>query len=208
MAKQEFIQNVRLARNLFFHRVEADHPGVNADEIARRLSRAALWLTPAAVRGFDALDFPELPANTREELERSVREFTEVASQVPDDGPASAEQEAAAIRGFQNILRILQPYFPTPEELTQLRTAMKAVNLPDSVQTWDYEFGRDSSGDPAVWIWIVVDDEAAVDVTFTAATTRLQRDIHRALQRAGLDRWPYVRFRTFSEQRALQAVGQ
>src|SRR5436853_7808525 len=98
MAKQEFIQNVRLARNLLVHRVEADHPGVNADAIARRLSRAALWLTPASVRDFDAADFRELPDAAREELERNVRQFREVAEQVPDDGPATAEQEATALR--------------------------------------------------------------------------------------------------------------
>lgn len=85
---------------------------------------------------------------------------------------------------------------------------MKAVEFPDFVQTWDYEFGRDSSGQPAVWIWLVVDDAAADDPAFTAATTRLRREIHRSLQREGLDRWPYLRFRTFSEQRELQAVGQ
>ena len=208
MAKEEFIQNVRLARTLLDHRVEADHPSIDADQIARRLSRAALWLTPASVRGFDAADFPELSDASRDELERSVRAFREVAEQVPDDGPATAEQEAAASRSFHTILRVLDPYFPTPDELDRLRAAMKTVDFPDVVQTWDYEFGRDLAGDPAVRIWMVVDDEVADDPTFTATSTRLQREIHRSLQRAGLDRWPYVYYRTFSEQRSLQAVGE
>src|SRR4051812_18907124 len=180
MAKQEFIQNVRLARNLFAHRVEADNARVNADQIARRLSRAALWLTPASVRGFDAVDFPELSEEDRDELERSVRQFSEIAVQVPDDGPPTGEQEAAALRTFQQVERILQPYFPTPEELDRLRAAMRSVNFPNFVQTWDYEFGRDSSGEPGVWIWVVVDDDVADDATFTTTTTRLQREIHRA----------------------------
>jgi hypothetical protein len=208
MAKQEFIQNVRLARNLFAHRVEADNPGVDVDQIARRLSRAAFWLTPASVRGFDAADFPELSDEDRDELERSVREFAEIAVQVPDDGPATAEQETSALRAFQQVQRVLEPYFPTPQELDRLRIAMRSVRFPDFVQTWDHEFGRDSTGEPAVWIWVVVDDDAPDDATFTTTTTRLQREIHRALDRAGLDRWPYVRFRTFSEQKSLQAVGQ
>jgi hypothetical protein len=208
MAKQEFVQNVRLARNLLAHRVEADHPGVDAGAIERRLSRAALWLTPATVRGFDPEDFPELSEASRAELDRSVREFREVAEQVPDDGPATVEQEASALRSFGEILRIMDAYFPTPDELRRLREAMKEVHFPDVVQTWYHEFGRDSSDEPAVWIWVVVDDAAADDAGFTTATTRLQREIHRSLQRAGLDRWPYVRFRTFSEQRSLQAAGQ
>lgn len=208
MAKQEFIQNVRLAQNLLSHRVEANGHGVNADQVARRLSHAALWLTPASVRGLDADDFPELSDAAREELERSVREFRQVAEQVPEDGPATAGQEAAARRSFLNVVRILEPYFPTPEELRRLRGALKEVHFPSVVETWDYEFGRDSSGDPAVWIWVLVDDVAADDATFTDNTVRLRREIHQAIQRAGLDRWPFVRFRTVSEQRSLQAVGQ
>jgi hypothetical protein len=209
MAKQEFLENVRLARNLLVHRVEADRPDINAEAVARRLSRAALWLTPASVRDFEAADFPELPEAAREDLERAVRQFREVAEQVPDDGPATADQEVTASRSLLNIARILEPYFPTPQELDRLRAAMRAVHFPaDVVETWYPEFGLDSSGDPAVWIWLVVDDAVANDPTFTTTTTRLQREIHQSLERVGLNRWPYVRLRTVSEQRSLQAVGQ
>jgi hypothetical protein len=208
MAKQEFVQNVRLARNLLAHRVEGDRPGADLEEIARRLARAAIWLTPASVEGFDMADFPELPDETREELRRNVGEFLAVAEQVSDDGPASVEQEAVGIRTLLNIVRILEPFLPTPDELDRLRAAMRTVRFPpDVVESWDYEFGLDSSGDPAVWIWLVVDDRAADDPAFTATTARLQREILQSLQRAGVSRWPYVRFRTISDYTSRQAVG-
>jgi hypothetical protein len=57
-------------------------------------------------------------------------------------------------------------------------------------------------------IWILVDDAVADDAGFARTTTRLQREILQALQRVGLDRWPYLRLRTFSEQKSLQVVGQ
>jgi hypothetical protein len=208
MPKQEFFRNLRTARNLFFHRVQSDHTGVNAKEIEQTLSHADFWLTPAAVAGFDDGDFPELSEASRAELGRNVSEFRAVAELVPIDAPASAKQSAGALKNFMKILQITEPYLPTPDEVGRLREAMKRVPFPAGVLTWEFEFGQDSSGDPAVWIWVVVEDAAADDPHFAAVSTRLQRTIHEELQRAALDRWPYLRFRTESEQRALQAVAQ
>lgn len=206
MSKQEFIQNVRTARNLLVHHVESTDPNLHSNDAERRLSRAAIWLTPASVRGFDSGDFPELSEIARGELDRNVRRFRDVATQVPPEGPSTAEQRRVGLEAFQRILGILDPYMPTSDETRRLREAMQEVTFPDQVLTWEFEFGRDSSNDPAVWIWLVVEDAAADDPAFAAATARLPRRIRDALQKAGLDRWPYVRFRTASEQKALQAV--
>ena len=40
---------------------------------------------------------------------------------------------------------------------------MKQVKFPKEVLTWDFEIGQDSTGDPAVWIWMVVIDSVAGD---------------------------------------------
>ncbi|HXE52948.1 MAG TPA: hypothetical protein VN541_08040 [Tepidisphaeraceae bacterium] len=49
--------------------------------------------------------------------------------------------------------------------------------------------------------------DAAADVAASAETaTRLSRDIRQALHKAGSDRWPYLSFRTVSEQKELQAA--
>jgi len=206
MAKQEFIRNLRLARNLQAHHVSADHPGMDKKRIEAMLSRADLWLTPAAMRGFHPDDFPELSEESRAALDRSVRAFRHVAAQVPNNGPASTKQEAAARQEFERILRIMEAYLPTTEEVRRLRAAMREVHFPPGALTWEFEFGQDSSGDPAVWIWVVVDDAAVDEATFANATTRFSREIRGMLQKVGLDRWPYVRLRTASEQKSLQAI--
>jgi len=91
-------------------------------------------------------------------------------------------------------------------EVRSIRSALKKVRFPKGIANLDFDLGNDSTGDPAVWIWIVVKD-AAADVAASAETaTRLSRDIRQALHKAGSDRWPYLSFRTVSEQKELQAA--
>jgi hypothetical protein len=47
MAKQDFLDNFRIARNLFFHpRVAADSTQADPQAIEQRVARVAIWLTP------------------------------------------------------------------------------------------------------------------------------------------------------------------
>src|SRR4051812_28139365 len=93
MAKQEFLDNFRVARNLFVHpRVETDSPNLDREALERRIARAAIWLTPKSVKGFNADDFAELGPDRQRELQAAVGEFLEVASQVPSKDPATSEQ--------------------------------------------------------------------------------------------------------------------
>ena len=172
VSKEEFIKNLWSARSLLVHQVLAP-PGVDVKGIERRLAHADLWLTPSAhaVQGFNPSDFPELSAQSRAKLERSVQRFREVAARVPNNGPATPEQEKAARQAFETILKIMQPYFLTTEDVDKLDAAMKDIHFPKGVLTWEFEFGQDSSDYPAVWIWLVVEDRAAKDKAFVTATT-------------------------------------
>jgi hypothetical protein len=198
---------LRAARNFLFHHVDGDRERSGPDDVARRPARAAIWLSPASVRGFDVSDFPELTEPVREELREHVEAFARIAGQVPPTEPVNEEQLEAARQSFLSILRIMEPYLPTGEETRMLRDAMKNVRFPAGVLTWEFEFGRDSTGDPAVWIWIVVDDTAANEPGFDREANLLPRQIREALRKSGIERWPYVRFRTASEQKALAAAG-
>jgi hypothetical protein len=61
MAKQEFLDNFRVARNLFMHsQVQADSSQIDPQALERRLVRSAIWLTPKSVKGFSPDDFAEL----------------------------------------------------------------------------------------------------------------------------------------------------
>ena len=87
MAKQEFLENLRVARNLFVHpRVEADSRQIDTGAVAQLLARAAIWLTPKSVKGFNAADFPELGLDKQKELQDAYQAFMAVAKEVPSDG--------------------------------------------------------------------------------------------------------------------------
>ena len=61
MAKEEFLTNIRIARNLFNHwRVGNGNAQSDPHALDQMLARSAIWLTPRSVRSFDAGDFPEL----------------------------------------------------------------------------------------------------------------------------------------------------
>jgi hypothetical protein len=203
MSKSEFLRNLQTARNLFFHRVQTDHPGLDPETVEAQLARAAIWLTPSSVKGFSQNDFPELPSEVRNELNENVARFVNISKQVPSTQPATAEQIHDAMQCFVRILNILETYFPSGGELRQIRDALEMITFPDAVLTWNFELGADSTGDPAVWVWIFVDSETATSENFTQLANDIQHRVRESLTTAGVMRWPYIRFRTASEQRAL-----
>jgi hypothetical protein len=79
-----------------------------------------------------------------------------------------------------------------------------SLEFPRAVLTWEFEIGADSTDDPALWLWIIVDDAVADDSDFPRFTMLIQDRIRRALRERRIERWPYIRFRTASEQRAMQ----
>jgi hypothetical protein len=88
-------------------------------------------------------------------------------------------------------------------EAEEIREAVKKASLPDTVRDLSYRLDVDASGAPAVWVWVVLDDAAASSRDFPAVAADIRDAIRNALQQAGIDRWPYVRFRTRSEQAEL-----
>jgi hypothetical protein len=85
-SKQKFMENFRLARNLFLHtRDETDNSNIDANSVSDALIRGSLWLTPKVVEGFNVSDFSELTTDQQSELASAVQAFKTVASHVPDD---------------------------------------------------------------------------------------------------------------------------
>lgn len=203
MAKLEFLQNLKTARNLFFHRVRTDHPALDAKKIAGQLERAAIWLTPSSVRGFDLRDFPELSAPIRNQLKDNIDRFVQVAKRVPPTKPAEPQEIKEAMTALLKVIEILNPYLPSGGELQKVQEALQRIKYPNFVRNFEFELRTDSTGDPAVWVWVFVDDSAAQREEFTEMGSEVEERIRNALSEAGITRWPYVRFRTPAEQRAL-----
>jgi hypothetical protein len=203
MAKAEFLQNLRTARNLFFHRVQTDHSELDPRSIESQLSAGTIWLTPSSVKGFDPRDFRELSPERRDELKRLVDRFSRVARQVPPSKSPTREQVQEAAEPLLQVMEILRPYLISPGEPEKIRDVLKRIPYPPFVLTWDYVIDLDSTGDPGVWIYIFVDDDAPKAADFHTETNEIPRRIRTAFADAGIDYWPYVRIRTASEQRAL-----
>jgi hypothetical protein len=66
------------------------------------------------------------------------------------------------------------------------------------------EFDTDVTGDPAIRVWVILKDEVAESSTYFEEAVRIRDQIDLALRRQGIQRWPYIHFRTASEQRGLE----
>ncbi len=203
LAKRDFLANLRIARNLFVHpqRVEADSETVDTIAIEDNLARAAIWLTPKSVAGFNADDFPELGSVRQAELQTAVQNFRAVATQVPADKAATREQFGNARVAVARILEILAPYLPVPDEAEQVEAALRSVEFPPWVVNWDYELASDSDGTSAVWVNVFADEQAVPKTQLGRAASELTSKVREALDSHQIRRWPYVRLRTALEHK-------
>jgi hypothetical protein len=203
MAKAEFIHNLRIARDFFVHRVQTGQPALDPAKVETQLAQATIWLTPSSMRGFDLRDFPELAPKARTQLRDNVEHFLRVAEQVPPTKPATPGQAREAMAAFRRVIDILDPYLPIDAQRQRIREVLEQVRFPAFVRNWEFEPREDSTGDPAVWVWVYVDDKVAEQEDFPKLAGEVRQLIRDALAAAGIMRWPYIRFRTPAEQRAM-----
>jgi hypothetical protein len=170
--------------------------------MARTLARAAIWLTPKSVAGFNAADFPELGLDRQRELQSAVQDFLAVARQVPADKPATDEQYGNASVAFLKLLDILGPYLPLPDEAKKVEAALRSVDFPTWVVNWDYELGSDSDGAAAVWVNVFADEQTVPRQHLGRAASELTTKVRQAFSASGVDRWPYIRMKTSFEHKA------
>src|SRR5512135_1786598 len=104
MAKEDFLQNLTIARSLLTHRVQTDSSCLDPHWTEDRLNSAAIWLTPSAVKGFDVREFRELSPGLRTELKENVERFLRVAKQVPPTKPPTTEQLKEAKTALEKVL--------------------------------------------------------------------------------------------------------
>jgi hypothetical protein len=203
MSKRDFLDNLRVARNLFVHGgVTTDSRHLDPAASTRALTRAAIWLTPSAVKGFRAEDFQELGTADQRALADAVQEFERVATQVPPDAPATEQQFREAKAALEKVLTILGNYLPNHEEATPIRNALGSLDFPPWVLNWDYEVGSDEDGVPAVWVTLYADEKAVPPDQLGRRASEMIPKFRSALTAAGIRRWPYIRMRTAQEHKA------
>ncbi len=202
-SKRDFLVNLRVARNLFVHpqRLDADGATVDTAAVPAALARAAIWLTPKSVAGFNAADFPELGPARQAELQAAVQSFKAVADQVPSNKPATNEQYGNASVALARIVEILEPYLPVPDEAKQVESALRDVEFPPWVVNWDYELASDSDGVAAVWVNVFADEQTVPMGQLGRAASELTSKVRQAFDGQQIRRWPYIRMRTAVEHK-------
>lgn len=178
----------------FVRHVESGINHLNSDD----------WLIPETVRGLTDVDFVTLPLQQRDKLFRCAKQFCTIAQAAPNVDDA---QTASARAALTTIWEILRPY-RTPESRKILNTLWecwqdKSVEYVRKwIPTFDYQLGEDSTGDPAIWIWLILNDDVDIEAPITRVELNLLRigfDVR--LREAGIDRTPYVSVWTQSDAR-------
>ena len=137
MARDEFIQNLRLAAGLISPKVQTTGTELDAGSTSARLARAALWLTPKAVEGFDPDEFNDLHEAERKELKNSVTAFRALAEAIPPQSPATDEQ-------YRSGLDLLQRIFSIVRKLILDEWSSSVEQLISQAEEWTREKGWSS----------------------------------------------------------------
>jgi hypothetical protein len=199
MAIDDFWLNIRTAASFYAPTVTTDMPHLDAEELERMLRAAVMWLTPDAVDGFDPNDFKFLDEQRQAALRASVERFRAVASQVPVNRAATRAQAEAGRAAFADILQILQPHRFRDAESFQTQVLLERAlqgKLPRWVTGLFCETGTDVGGDPAIWIWVEVTDDATTKGRVEKEGQAIHDQIDSAYRKIGGRRWPFIRFRS------------
>jgi hypothetical protein len=189
MAREEFLQNLLTAARFVSPAEQVNGIRLDPAHRASVLRDTTTWLTPTAVEGFDPEDFPELSSAQRSKLEHNVEVFRTIAEQVPPEAPAGARQVEDALPDFVSILTTLRPFL----EGFKIYDILKRQPFPEYVQDFAVRIGKDSTGDPAVWIWVIIKDEVG-GKGFIKQVPEVDRRIETALRRSRINLWPYIHF--------------
>jgi hypothetical protein len=211
MAVRELWLSVRNAAGLSSPRAAVDSPRLDETRITNILKAATFWLTPGAVEGFDPAKFDDefdfLPADEKKNLKKHIESFLNVARDVPGRQPATADQVKRSLPEFTKIAEVFRPdKYADYDAFVIGKRIEKSIrdDLPEWVREMVFETGEDSSGAPALWIWVEVEDEAAESATFFADFFRFEATLRTLAGKVCPDRWPYVRVRTVSDQRPAE----
>lgn len=83
-------------------------------------------------------------------------------------------------------------------EVTQLHDLISKYANEAGYGRFQLEFGEDSTGTPAVWVWFIVDDDLNPSKAKLSSANTLAQRIRSEVIRSGQGRWPYVSFRAAS----------
>jgi hypothetical protein len=194
MALFGFVKRVRIAASPFPPKAWEDPATIPTAEFDRAVEFEDIWLAPATVKGYSDADLVAFPVPDRDRLRAAVTTFRAVANAIPDGAPATGEQVREALPAFATILDVLKPHLADGDLLTVRRAIWRALEpYREWILTFDFEMKPDSSGDPAVYVWLILKDD--VDVETREVQDELY-DVRAAIRKeftaAGITDWLYA----------------
>ena len=207
---QLFWNRLRTTAELIAHRSVVHSPRLDAERIEKALRSAPEWLTPRCVAGYDKGDFAFLAEVEQDELEKHVEEFRRIAWEIHPNVSPTEEQIERALPSLIAIVEMLE--FDRYGDLDAYQIGKRIEReiepeRPSTLAELRFETGWDNTGDPSLWIWAVLTDKAAGKKDFATNTRTIRELLTSAARTVDAKHWPYVRFRTVSEQVELQLLG-
>lgn len=81
------------------------------------------------------------------------------------------------------------------DEVRKIHDLIKKQKLPTNVRNFELRFGKDSTGDAAVWVRFFVNDDKNPNQREISQLTDLGNVVRSELLSADIRYWPYVEFR-------------
>ena len=92
-------------------------------------------------------------------------------------------------------------------EQEKVEQVLAGIQRPNFVAEIRHTLDLDSEGEPAVRVWVVVQDDTIRQAEFDEPLDRLRAAIVDALRKAGIQSWPFVHLREQAEQEELVRAG-
>lgn len=92
------------------------------------------------------------------------------------------------------------------DTIKTINAALKNAQLPDEVVRWQIQLRPDWTDEPAVYVWLLIDDAVWSREWSRKNASNLTSIAREAIHSADIGRWPYVGIRTVAEQREIEEV--
>jgi hypothetical protein len=206
MAFEDFWISVRRAAGPIARQARVvDLPRLDPNEIDRTLrAEPTMWLTPRAVAGFDVKDLDFLPQAERRRMAKLVKDFQTLTSGLNPKDRAADEVVERALAMFRDIIVLLEfNRYEDPEAFRlgkQIEQAIKA-QWPEELAELRFSTALDHTGDPGIWIWVFLTEEASTtDDEFLENAKRLRHWLDTIAREIAPERYPYLSFRSIAEE--------
>jgi hypothetical protein len=90
-------------------------------------------------------------------------------------------------------------------EVRLVHKLVKRVGRPVGIQSFEVEFGEDSTGDAAVWVWFSIRDDFPTSKSGIDKLNEFATSVRQELLGSKLNRVPYVRFRSENQPKLKRA---